>query len=101
MAMPQVRIRSWIRGSEADLASGLVGYLSLFVGNLVVDGVTLRRTRSGRLALSFPIRTRSSGERHSLVRPVDDEARRAIERMIFAELGQRDDLGVAEEADRG
>jgi DNA-binding cell septation regulator SpoVG len=99
MGVPEVRIRSWVRASEADIRSGLYGFLSLFFGNLVVDGVTLRRTAAGRFALSFPVRTSRSGERHALVRPVDDDARRAIERMVFAELGQRDGIGAAKEGD--
>jgi DNA-binding cell septation regulator SpoVG len=85
MADIDVRIRSWCRGTAADERTGLLGYLSVFYGQLVIDGITLRKTAEGRLALSFPERRDGKGRRHSVVRPVDDAARRAIEAAIFAE----------------
>jgi hypothetical protein len=44
--------------------------------------VTLRRTRAGRLALYWP-----APRGFPLVRPLDDEARRSIERQVFVALG--------------
>lgn len=92
MSKQAFRIRTWIRASDADARDGLIGFLSFFVGDLIVDNVTLRRTLDGRFALSWPARTDRSGRRHSTVRPVDDEARKQIEQQVFAELGQREDL---------
>ena len=83
MADPSIRIRSWVRGTTDDERAGLLGYLTLYVGNLVVDGVTVRRTATGRLALSFPERRDKKGRAHAIVRPVDDAARREIEAIIF------------------
>ncbi|MFQ5425923.1 MAG: hypothetical protein ACE5EV_02460 [Gaiellales bacterium] len=87
---PVVRIRSWTTGSEADLRTGLLGYLSVEYGDLVLDGIVLRRTASGRFALSFPARTDRVGRRHSYMRPIDDQARQAIEREVLGQLGERE-----------
>lgn len=100
MSNCDVRLRTWIRASAADERSGLLGYASIFVGNLIVDGIVLRRTASGRFALSYPARTDKSGHRHPYLRPIDDEARRAIERTLFAQLGQHHDIAIATEEER-
>jgi DNA-binding cell septation regulator SpoVG len=83
MPDPTIRIRTWVRGTADDERDGLLGYLSVFYGSLVIDGVTLRRTAGGRLALSFPERRDGKGRRHPIVRPVDDHARKAIEAAVF------------------
>lgn len=101
MSKPEIRVRSWIRGSESDARSGLLGYLSVLYGGIVLDGITLRRTAEGRFALSFPTKTDRAGRRHPFVRPVDDQARSAIEAEILGQLGQRPDLQPSEEASDG
>jgi hypothetical protein len=74
--------------SEKDVRTGLVGYVTLtFADLLLLDGVTLRVTESGRHALSFPCRTDSQGRRHPYFRPQDDRARKIIEDVVFAALG--------------
>lgn len=90
MSGSEVRVRTWVRASDQESRTGLLGYVSVFLGDLVVDGITLRRTAEGRLALSFPARTDRAGRRHPYVRPIDDEARQAIERKILSELGERE-----------
>lgn len=92
MATPEIRVRTWVRGSDDDIRNGLLGFLSVTYGSLVLDGITLRRTADGRLALSFPARTDRSGKRHSFIRPADDAARRAIEREILTQLGQGEEV---------
>ena len=72
--------------APSETGSGLLGYVSFQLGALVLDGIALRRTRDGRLALSFPERRDSSGRRRPLVRPLDDAARRAIEAAVLAAL---------------
>lgn len=99
MAEQTFRIRSWIKADDANQRDGLVGYLSFLVGDLIIDNVTLRRTLDGHFTLSWPARTDRQGRKHSSIRPVSDEARRRIEQQVFAELGQRQDLGVRGEAD--
>jgi DNA-binding cell septation regulator SpoVG len=92
MADHEVRVRSWVRASDDDVTSGLLGWITIAYGSLLVDNITLRRTSDGRLALSFPSRTAKNGQKHSIVRPVDNEARIAIERAILGQLGQREEL---------
>lgn len=74
--------------SARDEASGLIGFISLVVDDtLVLDGLTLRRTRSGRHALSYPERVDRRGDTHPLIRPRDDAARRQIEELVLKALG--------------
>ena len=87
-----VHVRSWIKASESEIRSGLLGYLSVTYGNLVLDGITLRRTAAGRFALSFPVRVDRAGKRHSYIRPVDDAARKAVEAQLLGQLGQHPDV---------
>ena len=79
---------AFVAATAVDRASGLLGWIAVtVVGGLRIDGITLRRTREGRLTLSFPERTDRAGRRHALVRPVNAEARRALEGAIFDALG--------------
>lgn len=67
-----------------DRRRGLLGYVRCVLnGSVVLDGITVRRTLDGRLTLSFP---RGRGQRPP-VRPLDDEARRALERGILGAIG--------------
>ena len=95
------RVRSWVRGSDQDQRDGLVGYLSLGVGELIVDNVTLRRTLGGEYRLSWPARVDRHGRKHPSVRPLDDAARRRIERQILAELAEREGMVLPTEAADG
>jgi DNA-binding cell septation regulator SpoVG len=88
----QVRVRTWVRGSDSDVRSGLLGWISVEYGALLIDNITLRKTSEGRLALSFPSRTAKNGQKHAVVRPVDNDARVAIEREILGQLGQREEV---------
>lgn len=72
---------------ERDVHTGLLGWASFTLGDLHLDGVAVRRTRDGRLTLSFPERRDARGGRHPIVRPLDDAARRAIEEAVFRALG--------------
>ena len=56
---------------------GLLGYVSCTYGRVRLDGISLRRTRAGRLALSFPARRDADGHNHPIIRPLDDSERRA------------------------
>lgn len=88
MADVPIRIRTWTRGSADDERSGLLGWLSIHYGDLVVDGVAVRRTAAGRMALSFPERVSKKGQRHSIVAPINAEAREAIETEVFRQASQ-------------
>lgn len=67
--------------------SGLLGWIAITIaGAIRIDGVAVRRTRDGRLTLSFPVRHDARGRQHAIVRPIDDAARRAIEAQVFAAM---------------
>lgn len=67
---------------------GLLGFVECtFNDQLRIDGITMRHTSDGRLAISFPSRIDRHGVRHHLVRPINDAARRNIQRQILAALG--------------
>ncbi len=83
MMTPEIRIRTWTRGSAEDEQRGLLGYLSLVLGDVVVDGLTARRTQDGRLVLSWPEKRDRQGRAHPYVRPLNDDARRRIEKAVF------------------
>ena len=101
MNMAELRVRTWVRGTDAEVRTGLLGYLSVEYGAIVLDSIVLRRTAEGRFALSFPARTDRAGRRHAYVRPVDDDARREIERAILGQLGQRPDVAPSREVAHG
>lgn len=78
-----------------DRAAGLLAYLQVQMdGGLILEGITLRRTLTGQLCLSFPERVARNGRRHPLMRPRDDNARRDFERQVFALL-QLDEEEIA------
>ncbi len=79
--MTRPRITS-VRLVRTRPTNGLLGYLSLTVAGLHLDGLTLHRTRSGRFAVSFPCRRDGSGRKHPIVRPTGP----ALERAILAAL---------------
>ncbi len=77
------------RGADdSEVERGLLGWVSFCVNSTFrLDGCTLRRTTEGRLALSFPSRRDGRGQKHPLIRPLNDAARRDIERQVFQALG--------------
>ncbi len=84
----------FVAASASDIRSGLLGWIALTLNNsLRLDGLTLRRTRDGRLALSFPERRDLAGGSHHYMRPLNDAARRAIEAQVFAALGLEGNVG--------
>lgn len=84
MSSQAVRIRKWTAGTDDDRRGGLLAYVQIEYGAVLID-VTARRTADGRFVLSYPERKDGKGRRHSVVRPVDDEARKAIEAAVFRE----------------
>ena len=88
MADQTIRVRTWVKASESDIRTGLLGFLSVHYGDLVLDGIVLRRTADGRFALSFPARTDKSGRRHSYIKPASDEVRQDIERELLRQLAE-------------
>jgi DNA-binding cell septation regulator SpoVG len=71
-----------------DVASGLLGFVSCIIDDrLYLDGITVRRTADGRVALSFPERRTSSGGAYPYMRPIDEAARNDIENAILHSIG--------------
>lgn len=79
--------------NQRDQQAGLLGFLQLRYGDLLLDGVALRRSSTGCLVLSFPRRHSRAGAEFHYVRPVDDRARRDLEAQVIRALGL--DRGVA------
>ena len=77
-----------IPASADERQRGLLGFVAFNLNDRVrLDGATLRRTSSGRLRISFPMRRDRHGREHPLLRPLDDAARRELERQVLAALG--------------
>ena len=72
--------------SKADQQRGLLGYIQFQHGSVRLDSVALRRTRRGRLELSYPERTRGKGKRYPIFCPASDEAREGLEAAVLASL---------------
>ena len=88
------RIRTWVRGSDAEIRTGLIGYVSVEFGGLVLDGIVVRKTTDGRFTLSFPARTDRAGRKHPYIRPVSDQVRKEIEDDLLWQLGEREDFAA-------
>ena len=71
---------------QADVRRGLLGFVSFRIGQLRIDGVTVRRTSDGRLALSFPAHRDRLGRDHAYIRPLEDAVRRQIERQVLSAI---------------
>ena len=79
---------------EADARRGLLGWVAFVLANtLLVESVAVRRTRSGRLVLSFPRRADRHGNARYDCRPVDDAARASIESLVIAALDLKQETG--------
>ena len=87
MAEPVVHVLLFKTAPRRLQQRGMMGWLRLRVDGLLIDGVSLRESPGGALALSFPERRDAAHRRHAIVRPLDDETRTAIESQVFAALG--------------
>jgi DNA-binding cell septation regulator SpoVG len=67
--------------------ASVVGFVTATIGELVVEGITIRRGLTGELRLGFPRHTDRYGRTHAVVRPADDAVRRELTRAIFDALG--------------
>ncbi|MEZ6017529.1 MAG: hypothetical protein R3F49_20640 [Planctomycetota bacterium] len=85
-----IRSVRFIPASDAEAERGLLAYVKLEFGPLILDGVTLRRTLDGRLTLGWPERTDRQGNRHPLMRPISDAARLELEDAVLRELNRQE-----------
>ena len=75
------------RAPAIDQAQGLIGYLKVVLsGGLALDGLTLRRTRDGRLTVSFPSRRDAAGRERFFIRPITNQAQLDVEAQILVLL---------------
>ncbi len=72
--------------SGTERAQGLLGFVSLRLGELILDSLVVRRTRDARYVVGFPHRRDRKGFAHEVVRPTTHEVRRSIENEVIAEL---------------
>lgn len=95
-AEPRVTQVRFHRAKPFDVLGGLIGYAAVeFEGGLVVRGLAVRHTRSGRTVVSFPTR-----DGRPVVHPVDAETHAEIERQVVDQLRQQGRLR-SEEASSG
>jgi hypothetical protein len=81
-----------VRFTAAGLAErqdGLLGHTSFEVGPIRLDGVMVRKTRDGRLCLSFPEKRGRDGTRHPIARPTTSWERARIENAVLGALRTR------------
>jgi len=64
-------------------AGGLLGFIQCVVVGLLRINCSLRRTRDGRLTLSFPVKNDAAGRRHSRAAPANGDAHALLEQAIF------------------
>lgn len=65
-------------------AQGLIAWVRLRTGGLLVGGLALRERRHGGLVVTWPERIAKDGRRHSVTEPEDMATRRAIDAAIMA-----------------
>lgn len=88
MTTPAISRPTFIAATREQRGSGILGWTSFIIADSVrVDGVAVRRTAAGRLALSWPARRDRAGIDHPYVRPIDDTTRRQLEDAILRALG--------------
>jgi len=75
-----------------DQRSGLLGFVQLRYGDILMDGLAVRLTVDGTLTLSFPSRRDRKGHRFPYYRPADAAARGAFEQEIFEAI--RTEVGL-------
>jgi hypothetical protein len=69
-----------------DQAAGLLGYAHVQVGELLIDGVAIRRARDGRHVIALPSRRDRAGVEHSIVAPSSNAVGRELEALVLADL---------------
>ena len=77
----------FIGAAQREVESGLLGWIRCLLNDsILLDGLTLRRTKDGRLTISYPGRRDAAGKVRHHLRPKDGATRREIESQIFKAL---------------
>ena len=96
---PRISDVSLVPASPALARGGLLAFASCTVGGLLrVDGLALRRTREGRVVVTYPARRSGDGLQHPFVLPLSCRVRRAIEERL---VGEAERAGLVGPAERG
>jgi DNA-binding cell septation regulator SpoVG len=90
--MSRVTVLAFRSARPLDAAAGLLGYARVQVGDLVIDGIAIRRARDGRNVVSLPARRDRAGVEHSVVAPVSSDIGRDLESQILVALRARGEL---------
>ena len=81
---------SAVRFTPADdrmARTGLLGWISFLLDDQVrISGIAVRRTRQGRMTLSFPSRDDGWGLRWPYVQPISAEVCLDLERQVLERL---------------
>ena len=73
-------------------ATGLIGWVRIVLNDtVVIDGMTIRRTRQGTTVVSWP-EPHNRGAARRVVRPRDEGARAFLEREILSVLRSRGEV---------
>jgi len=83
-----IRNIQFTRAPQELRATGLLGFISLLYGEMLLDGLTVRRTRDRRLVLVFPERRTEYGA-FPYSRPARLDVHAEIEAVVIAELRRR------------
>jgi hypothetical protein len=75
--------------NRAHRASGLLGWVTAEIDSVLIDGITLRRTREGRFVLGFPKHVATDGTHYPTVRPRGPAEREAITNRIVGYVRAR------------
>jgi len=77
----------FVVSSQSARLQGVLGWISFHTGDgLVVDGLALRRSRSGEYQFAWPGKKDGNGRVRHHVRPADDVVRQALEGELLAAL---------------
>ena len=81
----------FVPASEGDQQRGLLAYVCVVLGPYKIDGIAVRRTLKGKLAISYPTRNARSGTAHPVFLPTDPDVRGALEEEIIAAYLQHEE----------
>lgn len=90
--MTRISLLSFRPAKPLDRATGLIGFARIQAGELLVDGVAVRRALDGRHVISLPSRRSRDGQEHSIVAPVSNAVGRDLERQVLDALVARGEL---------
>lgn len=93
MSFPRITSARLVRAPEGLQRTGLLGFVRVVLDDqLVLDGLTLRRTAAGSHSISYPERRDGRGVAHPVIRPTSEPVRVAIEAAVLNALRAQGDL---------